>query len=262
VLLFGSWMIIDGGVLSSMSGLVIPYYSLSIAPAAAALTAIGTHEMWRTRATRFGRTSLAAIVLVSGVWGFWLLHRNGSWLPGLRWTLLVVSVLAAAMLLWTTHSRRWAMIALAVGMVAMLGGSAAYTAATLGQPHQVRLVAGPKVWSNGMVSPASNQRLVAMLAATRTTWSAAVDRSQPAAELELASRTPVMAIGGFGGKDPVPTLQGFLDEVRRHQVTYYVATGDDHRGGPHADIRKWVVAHFTPIQLGLVTAYDLSTYHD
>jgi hypothetical protein len=113
-----------------------------------------------------------------------------------------------------------------------------------------------------MVSPASNQRLVAMLAATRTTWSAAVDRSQPAAELELASRTPVMAIGGFGGKDPVPTLQGFLDEVRRHQVTYYVATGDDHRGGPHADIRKWVVAHFTPIQLGLVTAYDLSTYHD
>ena len=105
-LLFGLWLIIDGGVLSSMTGIVIPYYTLSIAPAVAALAAIGACEMWQTRDTVFGRTGLATLVFVSGFWGFWLLHRDESWLPPLRWILLAVSVSAAAALMVPQLPRR------------------------------------------------------------------------------------------------------------------------------------------------------------
>lgn len=262
-LLFGLWLIIDGGVLSSMTGIVIPYYTLSIAPAVAGLTAVGACEMWRMRDTRFGRMGSAAMVLVSGGWGFWLLHRNGGWLPPLRWILLAVAVCAAGALLLPLVSQPLAVLTLIVAAIGALGGAVAYTIATLGQPHQIRLSAGPAVHDEGRSSPASDPRLISLLESSRSRWSAAVDHSQNAAELELASRTPVMAIGGFRGTDPVPTLQQFIGDVRDHEVTYYLTVHDardERRPNPHGDLKRWVAAHFTPIRFGDVTAYDLSGY--
>jgi len=259
-MIFGVWLIIDGGVLSYMSGIVIPYYTLSIAPAVAALTAIGMHEMWGARATVFGRAGLSSLVLVGGIWGFVLLHRNSSWLPPLRWTLLVVAVVAAAALLWPLLPRRAAGVALAAGLVGVLGGSAAYTVVTLGKPHQIRLVAGPSVRSNGWPDPTANTPLIDLLKGARTEWSAAVEFSQSAAELELDTRTPVMAIGGFGGKDPAPTLRQFIGDVRGHRVGYYVTLGDRHRKSSNADIKNWVTTHFKPVHVGKATVYELSGY--
>ena len=58
-----------------------------------------------------------------------------------------------------------------------------------------------------------------------------------------------MAIGGFSGSDPAPTLSQFQDDVAQHKVAYYVVVNN--RGhGPgwgnrgHADIAKWVAATF------------------
>ena len=59
-LLFGGWLLIDGLVLSYMKGMVHPYYCLSLAPAVAAMFAIGAHEMW-CRQSWFGRTGLTAL---------------------------------------------------------------------------------------------------------------------------------------------------------------------------------------------------------
>ena len=54
-LLFGAWLVIDGLLLSYMKGMVHPYYCLSLAPAVAGTVAIGAHEMWEHRQSRFGR---------------------------------------------------------------------------------------------------------------------------------------------------------------------------------------------------------------
>jgi hypothetical protein len=80
----------------------------------------------------------------------------------------------------------------------------------------------------------------------------------------LGSDTAVMAIGGFSGSDPAPTLKQFQDDVAQHKVAYYVVVkqrgrrqGWLNRG--HADIAKWVAASFPSTTVGDATVYDLST---
>jgi hypothetical protein len=105
--------------------------------------------------------------------------------------------------------------------------------------------------------------LDAMLEATSTPWSAAIDRSASAAGLELSTSTAVMAIGGFSGSDPTPTLKEFQDDVAHHRVAFYIAT-NNHGHGPmwgghgHTDIATWVASNFDAVQVGSATVYDLS----
>ena len=57
-------------------------------------------------------------------------------------------------------------------------------------------------------------------------WAAATVGSTSAASLELGSDgVPVMAIGGFTGSDPAPTLAEFKAMVAAHEIHYFVASG-------------------------------------
>jgi 4-amino-4-deoxy-L-arabinose transferase-like glycosyltransferase len=270
--LFGTWIVVDGLVLSYMHGMIHPYYSLSIAPAVAAMFAIGTQQMWAQRESWWGRVGLAGTLLVTGVWSWWLLARNEDWLPILRWTILVLTATACVGLLglWALRAHRTAVLALVgVALAGALAGPAAYAIATAAAPHQG---GGPLVgpvhasahsnmgWGRMIDDP----RLDAMLTATSTPWSAAIDRSSRAAGLELSTNTAVMAIGGFSGTDPTPTLAQFTDDVANHRIAYYIAMSD--KGGEsgwdghrHDDIADWVAATFTPQRLGKLTVYDLSS---
>lgn len=261
VILFGGWLVVDGVVLSFMHGMIHPYYSLSIAPAIAALFAMGVHEMW------WHRRVLAAMLLGTGVWAWWILGRNSGWLPPLRWTILAVAVVAAVMLAGRWSDRRgFAMAAVSAGLIGALAGPAAYAIATIGQPHHG---GGPTVGPataarSGMFDQSDdNPGLDAILKGSGTTWSAAINRSSSAAGLELGSGTAVMAIGGFSGTDPAPTLEQFQDDVAQHKVAYYVVVNNHDHGparsnGGHADIAKWVSASFRSTTVGDATVYDLS----
>ncbi|MGX9788954.1 ArnT family glycosyltransferase [Mycobacterium sp. MMS18-G62] len=263
-ILFGGWLLIDGLVLSYMHGMIHPYYCLSIAPAVAAMFAIGVVQMWRRHEKWWCRGGLAALALASGAWSWWTLGRNGDWLPALRWAVLVITVVAAAALV-----SRFKTGALIAGLVAALAGPAAYTIATIGQPHQG---GGPTVGPADASRHSAMRRfdqgvnnpdLDAMLKATNTEWSAAINRSSSAASLELSTDTAVMAIGGFSGSDPVPTLSEFADDVAQHKVAYYITVNNRGRGPGwgnrgHTDIANWVAATFPSRTVGDATVYDLS----
>ena len=269
--LFGGWLLVDALVLSFMHTQIPPYYCMSLVAAMAGMFAIGIHETWHHRSSRLGRYGLAAMLLVTGVWSWWILGRNAGWWPPLRWTILVVTV-AASIALPICQSaqawRRWAPASLTLGLVAGLAGSAAYAIVTIGQPHNGPLIiAGPDSDSqsaNKMMASwlsVENPELDAMLRTTHTEWSAATLRSSPAAGLELSTNTAVMAIGGFTGGDPVPTLRQFQDYVAQHQITYLIVaqtSGLGPRGNQHADITDWVQAHFTPTKVGSDVVYDLT----
>ena len=279
VILFGGWIVVDGLVLSFMHGMVHPYYCLSLSPAVAGMFAIGIHEMWVKRTTRLGRSGLAAMLLVTGVWSWWLLQRDPEWLPALRWTILVLTVLVVSVLVMAlVRSRfRYGVAALIAAILVVLAGSGAYAIATIGQPHSG---GGPSVGpaeleganghdggpggarNRGFGQMDDNPALDAMLSRTHTDWSAAIARSSAAAGLELRTNTAVMAIGGFSGNDPVPTLTDFQQYVTTHRVTYYIVPADNHPGGMgnrgHSDITDWVTANFTPVKVGPDTVYDLT----
>ncbi|WP_370061908.1 ArnT family glycosyltransferase [Mycobacterium sp. MAA66] len=267
-ILFGGWLVVDGLVLSFMKTNVHPYYCLSLAPAMAGMFAIGVVEMWRRRESMFHRIGLAAMLLTSGVWGFVVLGRNADWMPALRWIILVVSVVATVALVWAGGQdarKRIATLALGLALFGAVGGSAAYTIATFGQSHTG---GGPSVGPadkddnghGGWGQDDDNAELDALLKATNTKWSAAINRSSAAANLELATKTPVIAIGGFGGSDPAPTLQQFQSYVANHEVGYYiVADNNGHGGGNvHSDIADWVSTNFAPMKVGSDTVYNLT----
>jgi 4-amino-4-deoxy-L-arabinose transferase-like glycosyltransferase len=264
-ILFGGWLISVGLVLSFMKTNVHPYYCLALAPAMAAMFAIFVVEFWRRRDSWFHRIGLAAVLLASGGWGFWLLRRNADWLPALRWVILAAAVAGAAALIWSgrVNRKHVATLALGLALFGAVGGSVAYSLATFGQPH---LGGGPSVGPankddkpGGWGQRDENPQLNALLKATTTKWSAAIDRSSPAAGLELDTRTPVIAIGGFGGSDPAPTLQQFQSYVANHEVAYYIVSDNKGHWGAdaHSDIADWVGANFAPTKVGSDTVYNL-----
>ena len=101
--------------------------------------------------------------------------------------------------------------------------------------------------------------------AARYRWVAATTGSENAAGLALSTGKPVMAIGGFNGSDPSPTLAEFQADVAAGQIHYYVVTRDaagfrGTAGGSNAaaQISSWVSDSFTPTTIGGLTVYDLS----
>jgi 4-amino-4-deoxy-L-arabinose transferase-like glycosyltransferase len=91
-------------------------------------------------------------------------------------------------------------------------------------------------------------------------WIAATEGSTGAAPLELATGDAVMAIGGFNGTDPWPTLAVFRELVAKHEIHYYVGQGSQSFGGGQgsSSIATWVAAHYKKLTVGGQTVYDLT----
>jgi 4-amino-4-deoxy-L-arabinose transferase-like glycosyltransferase len=95
------------------------------------------------------------------------------------------------------------------------------------------------------------------------TWVAATIGANQAAGYQLATDDPVMAIGGFNGTDPTPTLAQFEQYVREGRIHYFIAGGGFGRGASSGSstssaISSWVTSHFTGETVGGVTVYDLT----
>ncbi|MEU6936338.1 glycosyltransferase family 39 protein [Streptomyces rubiginosohelvolus] len=117
------------------------------------------------------------------------------------------------------------------------------------------------------------------------TWVAAAVGAQNAASYQLATGDPVMAIGGFNGSDPSPTLDRFKKYVAEGKIHYFVSgggmgggTGGGMRGGTAGEvgggmgggpggmgssgtssqISSWVTDNFTEVTVGSATFYDLT----
>ena len=361
LVLWGGWLVVTGLVLSYARGIIHPYYTVALAPAVAAVVAIGVGMLWSRRASPAARVVLAATVAGTAVWAEILLGRTPTWVPWLRMLVLVAGIVGALVLLVQPGRGRTraalAATGAAVAVTAAAAGPAAYSLDTAATPHQGAIPsAGPEGeeapggfgaggfgagrpggggarfggagagfgggpgpggaqggsgrpgagaagsvpvpggaggggFSGGggfggggggfggggggfgggaagglLNSSSPGPALVTRLStgARGYTWVAAVVDSNAAAGYQLATGDPVMAIGGFNGTDPAPTLQQFQGDVRARRVHYFIATG----GGPStaggttgADdatlITSWVEAHFRSATVDGATLYDL-----
>ncbi len=97
--------------------------------------------------------------------------------------------------------------------------------------------------------------------ASAYTWVAATVGSNSAAGLQLSSGEPVMAIGGFNGTDPTPTLAAFEADVAAGRIHYFTpgnTGGGSSSTGTGTQITAWVESHFTKVTVGTTTLYDLT----
>lgn len=284
LLLWGGWLVITAGIFSFMSGTVHPYYAVALAPAIAALAGIGSVELWRGRAYWPARIVLAVTVLATSVWSAVLLGRDPAWLPGLRVIAVVLGVLAAAALLLRADSMaalparlRKAATAGVVILALLAGGlgSTAWTLSTVAQPHSGSIpTSGPTASAmgggfgaagragsdgadGGPGGETSSAELTALLKSSGTKWSAIVSGATQAASLELATGTSVIALGGWNGGDPYPTLAQFQAMVDRGEIGYFVSGGMGGGRGGNSEVTTWVAANYQAQTVGSTTVYKL-----
>ena len=103
-------------------------------------------------------------------------------------------------------------------------------------------------------------------------WVLATVGANDAAGYQLATGDAVMAIGGFNGSDPAPTLAQFQQLVAAGDIHYFLAGGGGGGGGGGAggpggssgasagsEITSWVESHYASTTVDGVTIYNLAT---
>ncbi len=207
------------------------------------------------------RLALTAMVAATALWDYTLLARTPSWQPGIRYFLLVLGAASAILIVVGRRFR----LALVPAVVALLVGTAAWGGVTATIPHSGPIpTSGPTSQSMGLNGEDSADSAVStLLKNTTTKWAAATNGDMSAASLELASGKAVIAIGGWSGSDPSPTLAQFKAAVANGEIRYYVAGGRG--GGPggnaggNSEIASWVAANYTATTVGNTTVYDLAS---
>jgi 4-amino-4-deoxy-L-arabinose transferase-like glycosyltransferase len=355
LLLWGGCLVAIGLTISLGQGIIHPYYTVALGPPLAGLVGISAVGLWQRRSRWAGRAGLAGGLLATSVWGFVLLDRTPGWFPFLRFVVLVLGILGAAVILalpWLRTTPK-----LAAGLVVGVGLSAGLlapffsTVATATTPHSGAIPSVTPTPAGGFGGPgaggfpgaaggggfgrfgggagrtrpsggafggggfarggtgggtlpsggsaaggfpgrpgagggfgggaaraggfgggflnatSSNPALTKLLKAdaSRYTWVAATVNSNSAAGYQLASDEPVMAIGGFNGTDPAPTLAQFEQYVSEGKIHYFISgggAGGFGRGGTNDDsskITSWVESHYTAKTVDGTTVYDLTT---
>ncbi len=274
LLLWGGWLAVTAVVFSYANGILHPYYTVALAPAVAATVAIGTRLLWQRRSDLRAATVLAGMTAMTTALSTVLLQHYSPWLPWLRLSVLIGGIAASLLLVVIARFPRPVEAAVAgLAVVVVLAGPVAVSVATASSPRSGAIPSvGPSHGASGGMpglfgAPEPGPELVAALRADAShyTWAAAVIGSSNAAGYQLGTGVPVMAVGGFNGTDPAPTLQQFQDYVAGGRIHWFVDGAMPgpgvaaHSGSDAADrISDWVSTHFAPRIVDGVTVYDLS----
>ncbi len=152
VVMWAGWLVVSGFVFSLMSGIFHAYYTVALAPAVAALVAVGGVLLWRDRAELWARVTLAAVLAGSAMWAFVLLDRSPAFAPWLRYAVLVAGVVAALVLAWAQLAPRvLTAVTVLAALFAVLAGPMGYALVTAGTDYHGAIVtAGPRVTGSFM----------------------------------------------------------------------------------------------------------------
>ncbi|MBP2335210.1 4-amino-4-deoxy-L-arabinose transferase-like glycosyltransferase [Saccharothrix coeruleofusca] len=287
LLLWGGWLLVTAVVFSFMNGIIHAYYTVALAPAIGAITGTGAVALWRRRREPVAAAALSGALAVAALQCYLLLL---DWSTELAVTVLVLGLLAAVGLFLSTVAP--AVVVVPVALVAALLGPGAYSVATAATPHSGAIpsagpvragrdgggtrmlpaglngaggVGGAPAMRMGTLlnAPTPGEELVSLLRADSGahTWAAAAVGSNNAAGYQLASGVPVMAVGGFNGTDPAPTLERFQRYVQEGRIHYFLGgmgmSGDS--GSDAAErIVAWVEENFTATTVDGLAVYDLT----
>jgi len=284
-ILWGGWALVCAAVFSLSKGIFHPYYTVQLAPAVAALAAVGGVALWH-----LGRTNralgwvLPATIVATAAVAVDILGRTPTYYPWLRSAIAIGAAVAAAGLLVTMYVRQKRIMIVAAGLaiVSLLAAPAAYALTTANSASSGSMPsAGPAATGRGGFAggggrggpggtTTADTALISYLEAHRggAEYLVAAFTSQSSAPIIIASGEPVITIGGFNGSDPAPTLAQFEQLVAQGKVRYVLISGTGggfgggRGGGTSSAISEWVTAHGTAVSYGSDTTsgtlYQLS----
>ncbi|MFD4621876.1 ArnT family glycosyltransferase [Streptomyces sp. NPDC058475] len=349
-LAWGGALLTTTVIFSYMAGIFHQYYTIALAPYIAALVGMGATVLWEERSRIWASLTLAASVTATAAWGYVLLNRTPTYLPWLKWLVLIGGLVGALGLIFAARlGRQLALAAVGLSFVAAIAGPTAYTLSTVdtghtgsivtagpagasmmggrgggggmrgggggfpgggntqngqGNPQQGGGMGQPPTGGNGGGFPGAGQNQQGNGQSQRQggmggrmgeggrgggfggllngasvsseakalleknagdyTWAAAAIGAQNAASYQLSTGEPVMAIGGFNGSDPSPTLAQFQKYVTDGKIHYFISGGTGGGGmggsssGTSSRITSWVESHFKKVTVGSATFYDLT----
>lgn len=233
LLLWGTWLITMGAFFS-IAGFFHSYYMTTMAPAICALFGIGVVVMWQDYQQRSWRGWLLPLALVATAaeqihfiasnpaWGAWLIPLIA--IPG------IFAALALGGRLLFPHlapASRKLVPVLGVGLAALLLTPATWSALPALQNAAISSPSAGPGRQNGSArndASSASSALIHYLEMHQghATFLAAAPSSQSANALILATNEPVMAMGGFAGRDPILTPNQLAGLVAHGTVRFFL----------------------------------------
>jgi 4-amino-4-deoxy-L-arabinose transferase-like glycosyltransferase len=280
IVLFGMWLLAGYFLFSFSRGIFHSYYTSAIAAPVAALAASAIVMLAeRVPASRAAAAGLAGALLVTALLSFAILCYPFRFLPWLHWVVLVAGVAAAISVVLLQRAtrrslagarlrlgrRQWLgalVVGFGGGALTLLAGPAAYSVATVGfgRTGSSPTAGPPALTARQGRLPSSGSRLVrehklgvaggiynpALLRYLEqhrngARYLLAAEGSQFAAPIGLASRAPVVTLGGFSGADPAPKPRQLAALIHSGQLRYVLLAFPE--GSPAAKLRaRWVAS--------------------
>ena len=263
LVLWGMWLL-TMGIFFSVAGFFHQYYMTEMAPAICALFGIGIVVMWQDYRRSGWRGWLLPLALIATVAEqVYILNSYPTWGQWLIPLMVVLCILAVGVLLSARiapHIRvkgpgaRFLLPALGVGILALMLAPTVWAAIPVIQNTTAQLpVAGPAQsgdfagrfgregadfarggsFGGGDENANVNPALIRYLEANQgnATYLVATSSSMTADGIILATNKPVMAMGGFGGSDPILTTSQLATLVAKGTVRFFLLGSFD--GGRH-----------------------------
>ena len=249
LILWGTWLL-TMGIFFSVASFFHQYYLSAMAPAVCALFGIGVVVMWNDY-RRIGwhgwllpialvATALEQIYMITSntAWGTWLIPIIAitCFLAAL---LLVVARLFPRVTARITNNERRTRFSLQgivmLGLIGLMAVPAVWSTIPVLQNTESQLpTAGPS--GNGGFGGAGNgaatassvdAKLISYLEAHQgnAKYLLAVSSSNQADSIILATNKPVMAMGGFGGSDPILTTSSLQTLIANGTVRFFMFGG-------------------------------------
>jgi len=275
------WLLTTYSVLSFMGTMTHTYYTFSLAAPIALTVPIGIFFLWNQRLRVAPRLIGAVLLAGTGYVASRIFQYSDDWGPV---PIADVCVTTLAVLVWLLASRKWMVSATLAVAVALVLAPVATDVITLGRSHEgTNPLSGPvgnnpdSLSAHLMQSAKSDNSSLAkhlgfgvdpspvvadlLRQSTSSRWGAATYTAQNAARYQLASGRPAIAVGGWLGGDPAPTLEQFKAMVRKGDVAYFIGqqiiVDQVPLGEDAAAITEWVQSSFRGEIVDGVTIYDL-----
>ncbi len=275
LVLWGTWLL-TMGVFFSVASFFHQYYMTVFAPAIAALFGIGLVTMWRDYRRGGWRGWLLPIAIVVTIAEqIYILTSYPAWGKILIPILAILGVIAVGALVGARvfprleRKARYLLPALSLGILAMMITPTVWaTIPVLTSTQADTLTAGPSSTSGssftigsgqssgsrqgtnfggGQDETTANSALLKYLEAHQGSakYLVAVDSSNQADAIILATNKPVMTLGGFSGSDPILTTNQLAALAKSGTIRFFLLNSGGFGGGGQgqSSLTTWIKQH-------------------